>query len=578
MSLRKKKTELCTLIFWKMNSQSESAHHSSQAIFRPKFLTLVKAGIPKQQIIQDSMAGIIVGIVALPLAIAFAVASGVAPEKGIMTAIIAGFIISALGGSRVQIGGPTGAFIVIVYDIVVNYGLTGLMISTMMAGVMLVLFGLLKLGSLLKFFPRPLVVGFTSGIAVVILTSQIKDALGIPVENLPGDFLEKIKMLSHHLSGVNLTSVILTAATLLIIITTRKISKKIPGSFIAIVLLTLIVQIFHANAITLESAFPVMQPGFNLEIPDFQSIDIRAYIRPAIAIALLGSIESLLSAMVGDGMIGGNHRSNTELIAQGIANIVTPIFGGIPATGALARTATNVNSGGRTPIAGIVHAITLLLIFLFLGKLAGMIPMAVLAGILIMVAYNMSEWRSFVSILKGSPFDIIILLSTFLLTVLVDLTVAIEIGILLSSLLFMKRMADTGTQSLDSAVDSDVIEDYSALPHGVKVFEISGPFFFGSAKQYAETMTSTGIGGKVLIIRLRHVPFIDGTGLHNFKYAIKSLKQSGIKVVLSGVNPAVRKELDRSGISSLIGEPRICDQFDQAVICSKKLLLKEKVN
>lgn len=535
------------------------------SIFRPKLFSVLNKGISKQQLSSDILAGIVVGVVALPLAIAFAVASGVSPEKGIITAVVAGFIISALGGSRVQIGGPTGAFIVIVYGIVEQYGIDGLIISTVMAGVILILFGVLKLGTLLKFFPQPLIVGFTSGIALVIFSTQVKDAFGLDLAKVPSGFLEKWESYFQHLNTLNPTALLLTLATILIVIYSGKIIKKIPGSFIAIILITLVVQLFKLPVTTIESFFGEIPNKFSFELPHIAFTDLGNYIAPALTIALLGGIESLLSAVVSDGMISGNHRSNTELIAQGIANIVTPFFGGIPATGAIARTATNVKNGGRSPIAGMVHALTLLLIMLFFGRWAKLIPMSCLAGVLIVVSYNMSEWRTFRSILRGSWFDSTVLITTFFLTVLVDLTIAIEVGVVLSALIFMKRMADVSENKMLSEFDSDVLEDYSSLPKNISIYEISGPLFFASAKQYAEVIKKIGNKSNFLIIRMRHVPFIDSTGIQNFKSALRSLKDSGNTIFLSGVNPNVRKDLDSHGISEMIGIANICDAFDAAV-------------
>ena len=539
-------------------------------IFRPKFFSLIKAGLNKKQISADILAGIVVGIVALPLGIAFAVASGVSPEKGLITAIVAGFLISFLGGSRVQIGGPTGAFIIIVYGIVEKYGIDGLIISTVIAGVILIIFGLLKLGALLKYFPHPLIVGFTSGIALVIFSTQIKDAFGLNIEKVPSGFIDKWELYFSQIHSLNFYATAITIITILITIYSSKFIRKIPGSFIAIILITVVVQLMDLPVTTIESFFGDIPNKFSFTIPSIDFDNFSQYLLPAFTIAMLGSIESLLSSVVSDGMIGGNHRSNTELIAQGIANIVTPFFGGIPATGAIARTATNVKNGGRTPIAGITHAITLLLIMLFFGKWAKLIPMSCLAGILIVIAYNMSEWRSFRSILKGSSFDIIILLSTFLLTVLVDLTVAIEVGIVLSALLFMKRMADIGGK-IPPDKDIDLIDDYSNLPKGVSVYEISGPLFFASAKQYTEILKNIGFKSKVLIIRMRHVPFIDSTGLHNLEDVIKTLKKSHVTIVLSGVNNEVLKTITEYQLVSLIDESNIFDSFKGAIQHSKNI-------
>ena len=540
-------------------------------LFYPKLLRVLKQGYSKKQLTKDVFAGIIVGIVALPLAIAFAVASGVSPEKGLVTAIIAGFIISFLGGSRVQIGGPTGAFIVIVYGIVQNYGLGGLMISTILAGIMLIIMGVLRLGALLKFIPRPLVVGFTSGIALVIFTTQVKDALGLHIADLPSAFLQKWGAYLSNLGSVNHTAVVITVVTILIAVLFRKITAKIPGSFIAILVITMVVQVFNLPVSTIETVFGDIPRTINMSFPVVDFHQLPTYFAPALTIALLGAIESLLSAVVADGMISGNHRSNTELIAQGIANIASPFFGGIPATGAIARTATNVKNGGRTPIAGIVHAFTLLLIMLFFGQWARLIPMPCLAGILIVVSYNMSEWRSFVSILKGSPFDILVLLVTFLLTVLVDLSFAIEIGIVLSSLLFMKRMADAGSNP-GPEIDSDLLENYSDLPGNLGIYEISGPFFFASAKEYCATIRTIGNKSKVLIIRMRHVPFIDSTGIHNLKDVVKEIQGTGTIVILSGVRPDVMKELDKNSFPDLIGTGNIHPSFDLALQQARQLL------
>ena len=488
-------------------------------------------------------------------------ASGVSPDKGIVTAIIAGFLISFLGGSRVQIGGPTGAFVIIISGIVAQYGLDGLMISTILAGIFMILFGLLKLGSLLRFIPHPLVVGFTSGIALTIFSTQIKDALGLEVTDVPAAFIDKWAVYIDNIGTTNYWALGITVATILISIIINKLTNKIPGSFVAIILMTVVVAIFDIPVTTIESMFGEIKGSLAISIPEIHWENVGNYLQPAITIALLGSIESLLSAVVADGMIGSNHRSNTELIGQGIANVITPLFGGIPATGAIARTATNIKNGGRTPIAGIIHAITLLLIMLCFGNYAKLIPMSCLAGILIVVAYNMSEWRSFTSIFRGSPYDIIILLVTFFLTVLVDLTVAIEIGIVLASLMFMKRMADNGEAILKNDLDTNTMENYDDVPEGIEIYEISGPFFFG--RPYST---------KILIIRMRHVPFMDETGERNFREAIKSLKTSNKKIFLSGVQPNVRKSLDKSRISFLIGKGNIHDNFDAALAHAKEAI------
>ncbi|WP_321516280.1 sulfate permease [Marinifilum fragile] len=541
-----------------------------KSIFRPKLFSVLK-GYNSQSFQKDLFAGIIVGIVALPLAIAFAVASGVSPEKGLITAIIAGFLISFLGGSRVQIGGPTGAFIVIVYGIVSQYGLDGLMISTFLAGIILVLFGLLRLGAILKFIPHPLIVGFTSGIALVIFSTQIKSAFGLEIDSVPSEFIEKWLCYFSNLDSINIYAVAISIGTILISLYAGKLIPKIPGSFIAIITMTVLVQVLELPVNTIESIYGEIPNSISFDMPNIDWSLVHNYFQPALTIAILGAIESLLSAVVADGMIGGNHRSNTELIAQGIANIFSPIFGGIPATGAIARTATNVKNGGRTPIAGLVHALTLLLIMLVFGKWAKLIPMSCLAGILIVVSYNMSEWRSFRSILKGSRFDIIVLLTTFFLTVLVDLTVAIEFGIVLAALIFMYRMSKiNGVMPVET--ESDEIQNYNLIPKEIEIYEISGPFFFAAAKRYQETLRELKHSTSVLIIRMRHVPFIDATGIRNFSEIIKNLSDRKTKIILSGVNKEVRLELERCEIADYISEKDICDNFEEALKRAKEKL------
>ncbi|HUX96471.1 MAG TPA: SulP family inorganic anion transporter [Bacteroidales bacterium] len=536
-----------------------------EPLFLPKTFSLYKrVGYSREQIQADIFSGIIVGVLALPLAIAFAIASGVSPDKGLVTAIIAGFIISFLGGSRVQIGGPTGAFVVIVVGIVQVYGIQGLIISTILAGIILILFGLFRLGTLIKFIPIPLVTGFTSGIAVIIFTSQINDFLGLELSKLPAGFSEKWIEYFANIDKTNIYSVGIAGITILIGVYSKRFIKKIPGAFISIVLMTLLVAFFNLPVQTIESVYGDIPTS--IHIGNFSTLTlsgIAVYIRPAITIAILGAIESLLSAVVSDGMISSTHRSNTELIAQGIANIASGIFGGIPATGAIARTATNVKNGARTPIAGMVHAVTLLLIMLFFGKYAAMIPLSCLAGILIVVAYNMSEWRSFISIVKGSKYDVLVLLVTFFLTVFADLTVAIEVGMILASLLFMQRMAKIGeVYALET--DMDNIEDYVSLPEGMSVYEINGPFFFGAANKYKEVLKEVGIRSKVMVLRMRNVPFIDATGMHNFKEVLKTLNNYKVRVILSGVQPAVCEELKKSDIEHFIPGDLVCTSYETA--------------
>ena len=544
-----------------------------EPLFLPKTISLYqRAGYSLSQIQADIFSGIIVGILALPLAIAFAIASGVSPEKGIVTAIVAGFLISFLGGSRVQIGGPTGAFVVIVVSIVQVYGIQGLIISTILAGVILIFFGLLRLGTLIKFIPLPLVVGFTSGIAVIIFTSQINDFLGLGISTLPSEFTAKWVAYFDNIDKTNMYSVGIALSTIIISVYSKRFMKKIPGAFISIILMTLIVTFFKLPVQTIESVFGVITAKISfVDFSSFSLEGITRYIQPAITIAMLGAIESLLSAVVSDGMISSTHRSNTELIAQGFANIASGLFGGIPATGAIARTATNVKNGARTPISGMVHALTLLLILLFFGKFAAMIPLACLAGILIVVAYNMSEWRSFISITRGSKYDVLVLIVTFFLTVFADLTIAIEVGMVLSSLLFMQRMSKLSEISSLEA-DFDNMEEYASLPKGISVYEINGPFFFGAANKYKEVLKEVGIRSKVMVLRMRNVPFIDATGMHNFKEVLKTLKNYKVRIVLSGVQPNVREELLKSGIDRYIPLDMICPHYDIAKVKAVEIL------
>src|SRR5450432_1044007 len=553
-------------------------------MFRPKIIDTLK-NYNRQQFNRDLMAGLIVGLVALPLAIAFAIASGVSPEKGLYTAIIGGFIISALGGSRVQIGGPTGAFIVIVYGIVQQYGVPSLIIATFMAGIMLIIMGVARLGAIIKFIPHPLIIGFTSGIALIIFSSEIKDLLGLDIGTLPGGFLEKWKFYFENLHTVNVASLVIGITTICIIVLWTKLSRRIPGSLIALLVITALVEIFHIHVETIGSRFGGIQSS--LPRPSIPSVDfavIKSLVRPAFTIALLGGIESLLSAVVANGMIGGNHRSNMELVAQGTANIFSALFGGIPATGAIARTATNVKNGGRTPVAGIVHAITLLLILVFFGKWASLIPMATLAGILIVVAYHMSEWQHFLSVLKGPRSDMAVLLSTFLLTVLVDLTVAIEIGMILASFLFMRNMIKFSDVSIitrdfegkENGSDKDSLENY-AIPDYVEVFEITGPFFFGAAYKFKEAMRFIEKPPKVLIIRMRKVPIIDATGIKTIREVYKESKQSGTQLILSEVHSSqIMEELKEARLLFIIGKANITETFQGAIERSKVIIRNSK--
>lgn len=525
----------------------------------------------------DLMAGIIVGIVALPLAIAFGIASGVSPEKGLITAIIGGFIVSFLGGSSVQIGGPTGAFIIIVYGIVQTFGLEGLAIATVIAGIMLLIMGLLKLGTVIKFIPYPIIVGFTSGIAITIFTTQIKDWFGLTIERVPADFISKWVVYFQHMRTFNFWPFLVGVLSLLIIIYFPRFTKKIPGSLVAIILMTGIVYLLRnylgitqietiGDRFTIDPSLP--QPE---SIP-FNMQTINLLLPSAFTIAILGAIESLLSATVADGVIGQKHNSNAELIAQGAANIIVPIFGGIPVTGAIARTMTNINNGGKTPVAGIIHAVVLMLILLFLGPLTKHIPMACLAGVLIIVSYNMSEWRTFHSLLKNPKSDVAVLLVTFFLTVIFDLTIAIEIGLLIAMFLFMKRVAETThisvtTDEIDLSAESDVYreEEKLTLPKGVEVYEINGPFFFGIANKFDGVMQTLGDKVMVRIIRMRKVSFIDSTGLHNLESLCRLSEKEGIRVILSGVNERVREVFVKTDFKNKIGDDNICSHISEAV-------------
>ena len=552
-------------------------------VFDPKIVYTLKH-YTKEQFYSDLMAGIIVGIVALPLAIAFGIASGVSPEKGIFTAIIAGFIISLLGGSRVQIGGPTGAFIVIVYGIIEQYGVTGLAIATIIAGLMLVAMGVLKLGTIIKFIPFPVVVGFTSGIALTIFATQVKDLFGLQIEKVPADFLNKWVVYAQNISSVNWWTLLIGLLSIVIISVTPRFSKKIPGSLLAIILMTVLVY-FLKNSFGIQGIETIGDRfTINASIPQANTYNIdfdtvRTLLPVAFTIAMLGAIESLLSATVSDGVIGSKHNSNTELIAQGVANIITPIFGGIPATGAIARTMTNINNGGRTPVAGIIHAIVLGLILFFLGGLTKHIPMACLAGVLMVVAYNMSEWRTFKSLMRNTKSDVTVLLATFLLTVIFDLTIAIEVGLLLAVLLFLRRISEVSTVSvIQDVVDkTDYVEEgieseKLEIPKGVSIYEIEGPFFFGVANKFEETMKQVGGSSKVRIIRMRKVPFIDSTGAHNLENLIKMSHKDKTRIVLSGVNDNVREVLQKVEIDKLIGSENICNNIIEALEKSKQLV------
>ena len=541
----------------------------------------------KKTFMSDLMAGIIVGIVALPLAIAFGIASGVTPEKGIITAIVAGLVISLFGGSKVQIGGPTGAFIIIIYGIIQKYGFEGLTIATLMAGFFLVLFGLLRLGTIIKYIPYPIVVGFTSGIAVTIFTTQIKDLFGLTLPSNPSDFIEKWGVYLQNFNTIDPWCALIGVASVVVIAVTPRFSKKIPGSLIAIILMTIVALLLKnfAGVLSIETIgdrFSISNELPAAQVPDMNWETIKSLVSPAITIAILGAIESLLSATVADGVIGDHHDSNTELVAQGLANIASPLFGGIPATGAIARTMTNINNGGKTPVAGIIHAVVLLLIFLFLMPLAKYIPMACLAGVLVVVSYGMCGWRSFLELMKNPKSDVTVLLITFFLTIIFDLTIAIEVGLIIACLLFMKRMSETTdvkaiTEEIDLNQDAEFSTgnlDHLIIPQGVEVYEINGPYFFGAGNKFEEIMASFGDRPKVRIIRMRKVPFVDSTGIHNLTNLCEMSKKEGILIVLSGVREKVNGQLEHAGFYHLIGEENICSHINLALKRANEIIEK----
>lgn len=553
--------------------------------FRPKLVDTLR-NYSRADFMRDLMAGVIVGIVALPLAIAFGIASGVSPEKGIITAVIAGFVVSLLGGSRVQIGGPTGAFIIIVYGIVQEYGEAGLLVATLMGGVLLLLMGLFRLGTVIKFIPYPIIVGFTSGIAVTIFTTQVADIFGLDFgsEKVPGDFIEKWALYFRHFDTVNWWNTLVAVLSIVLIALTPKLMRRIPGSLVAIVVMTAAVWALRRYAgidsiDTIGDRFTIRSelPAAALPALDWEAV--RSLFPVAVTIALLGAIESLLSATVADGVIEDRHDSNTELIAQGAANLLTPLFGGIPATGAIARTMTNINNGGRTPVAGIVHAVVLLLILLLLMPLAQYIPMACLAGVLAVVAYNMSGWRTFKALLRNPRSDVAVLLITFFLTVVFDLTVAIEVGLLIACVLFLKRVMETTEISvirdeIDPSAGTDLTlhEEHLTVPEGVEVYEINGPYFFGIATKFEELMAQMGDRPRVRVIRMRKVPFIDSTGLHNLTTLCEMSRREKIEVVLSGVNEQVHGALERAGIIEMLGGENVCPNIHVALERAARLV------
>jgi SulP family sulfate permease len=532
-------------------------------VFVPKSLVCFREGYTREALTRDIIAGVVVGIVALPLALAFAIASGVPPERGLYTAIIAGFVISAFGGSRVQIGGPTGAFVVIVYGIVTKYGYEGLVLCTMLAGIILIVMGLARMGALIKFIPYPVITGFTSGIAVIIFSSQVKDFLGLKMGAVPPDFVAKWTAFAEHIGTIDWQTGGVAVGTLVVLIVWPKISRMVPAPFVAMILATLAVQLFPLPVETIGSRFggvPSSLPAPHL--PNIPWNNMRELISPSITIALLAAIESLLSAVVADGMIGTRHKSNMELVAQGAANIVSPIFGGIPATGAIARTATNIRSGGRTPVAGMVHALTLMLILVFAGQWAAKVPLASLAAILVLVSYHMSEWRSFAGLLRAPKSDIFVLIVTFALTVFVDLTVAVQAGVVAASLLFMRRMAEvTNIEGVAVELsDASAIDDPDSItqvrkrkrtiagrviPNGVEIYEVNGPFFFGAADKIREVVGEIEKPPRVLILRMRNVPAIDATGIHALEQLALKCKSQATLLILAEVREQPRSALAR---------------------------------
>jgi len=541
-------------------------------VFVPKLVTTLKT-YDRRQFGSDLAAGVVVGIVALPLSIAFAIASGVTPDRGLYTAVVAGFLISALGGSRVQIGGPTGAFVVIVYGIVQKYGVEGLTLATLMAGAILIGLGLARVGAAMRFVPHPLITGFTAGIAVIIASGQVKDALGLRMGDVPAEFFARWSALANQIHTINGSAVLLTVATMAIVITWPRVSRRIPGPLVALLSTSAAAYLLRLDVETVGGRFGTINAGLpHFVAPHVSLSEAAALVGPAITIALLGAIESLLSATVADGMIGTRHRPNAELVAQGIANVASPLFGGIPATGAIARTATNIKNGGRTPIAGIVHSVTVLLITLFFGRWAALIPMATLAGVLLVIAYQMSEWRVFRAELTSPRGDVVVLLVTFLLTVFVDLTVAIEVGMVAAAFLFMKRMAEvTDVRAISGDFIEEGDEDDPAattayvIPRGVEVFEINGPFFFGAAETFKDTISNVAGKPKVLIIRLRRTPVIDGTGLHALTDVVRRSRRDGTRVLLSELQPQPLMTLERSVLIEEIGEENVCATMEEAV-------------
>lgn len=551
-------------------------------ILEPKLIAILRQGYSRQQFTADLIAGVIVGIVALPLAIAFAIASGVKPEQGLYTAVIAGFIIAVLGGSRAQISGPTGAFIVIIYGIVQKHGYDGLAVATMLAGVMLIIMGYARMGVLLKFVPYPVTVGFTSGIALIIFSSQTRDFFGLQMEKVPADFVEKWTAYIAHLPTFSAHALGIGLLALLIIIFWPRVTHRVPGSLVAILITTALVHLLNLPVETIGSRFgsvPNTLPAPHL--PNLSWKLVTEMFSPALTVALLAAIESLLSAVVADGMLGTRHRSNMELVAQGIGNVISPIFSGIPATGAIARTATNIKNGGRTPIAGIVHALTLLLIMLVFGKYAALIPMPVLAAILIFVSYNMSEWHAFVKLFRSPKSDVMVLLATFLLTVLIDLTVAIQAGVVLAAFLFLNRMSNVTQANFITKELRQEDEEFENgpnaiakrdVPPGVEVFEIYGPLFFGAIEQFKDAIRQLEKPPRVLILRIRNVLAVDATALQALEVEFKNAQKTNTAFVLSDVHTQPLYAMQQSGLLEKIGADNVCGNIDDALNRARRIL------
>lgn len=529
----------------------------------------------------DLGAGIIVGVVAMPIALAYAIASGVTPDAGLLTAIIAGFIVSVFGGSRVQIGGPAGAFVVIVYSIIEQHGLDGLVIATFMAGLMLVLMGLFKMGTIIRFMPYPIVIGFTSAIAAIIFTSQVKTFFGIDLPNTAVTFIGKWALFFRYIHTTNLYALGLGLLTLVFIIFIPR-AVKVPGSILAILVTTLLVYFFDIPVETLGTKFGEMPSSIPLpRVPDFSFEKVSMLIQPAFTIAMLCAIESLLSAIVADGYTGGTHKPNKELVAQGIANMVIPLFGGIPASGQIAKTMTNIRSGGRSPVSGVIHAIVLLVIFLFLGKLAKHIPMACMAGILIGVAYKMSEWHTFIGFLRYPRSEGVILITTFSLTLVFDLSIAIQVGLLLAMVTFLRRVSESSNievlkSDVDFSSEQETLFDEHLgsikIPRGIDIYEIKGPFFFGVAHKFDEIVRETSRDVHVRILRMRRVPFIDSTGMNNLENLLKKSKGEKIKLIFSGVHPGAMNSLKQSGLLDKVGEENVFDDIVPALVRATEII------